>query len=618
MNPSSKIGKLFSPSRAPCRAGSWTALLVLGLALAATGGVFPARGDESSVSASLVEAVVDAGQPAEYHIDITNGRPDEAPPAPAVEGLTITYTTETQSRQYSFNGAVHSAATYTYVYSIETSVPGRFVIPRQEVQVGHATLTVPAVTLNVMGGTTGRGTPASQSYFVRLVVAKNSAYIGESIPAEVRVYFGWDVQAKVEPSPVLNGDGFSQQKFTPPQTSVALFDGEQYRVVTYKTAVAGVKTGTVSIGPAEVTPSVVLPRRRRTALADPFFDDPMSGLAQGPPRQVTLDSEPVTVEIQPLPPGKPPDFSGAIGQFKLEAQADPRKAATGDPVTRRLLLRGQGNFDRIEPPVLTDDTGLRTYPPAAKFTADDEVGLSGLKSFEQVVIAESARTSLPGYRFNYFDPVSGLYQTLETPAAAVAITGATIATPTPAATVAASSTPTPRPSPAPERKRDLLYIRQDFGPPRTSAAFLPLYRRVGFWEVQGAGACLLLGLGASARWRRRARDEVMRRRAELQRQRASLHRTLRGENTGRVDFYAAARRLAQLRAAAGSSQPEADLTPAEICATKPLPPEVAGSLAEIFHRYAELAYSGGAKAQEPIQAEERRTVLATLASLSKK
>ncbi len=466
MNPSSKIGRLPGAGRRGVspRAGSWAALVLVLVLTAAPGGMTPARGDEPSASASLVEAVVEAGQPAEYHINITGGRLDEAPPAPAVEGLTITYTTETQSRQYSFDGAVHSATTFTYVYSIETSAPGRFVIPRQEVSVGHETLTVPAVTLNVMGGTSGRGMPARQSYFVKLVVAKNRAYLGESIPAEVRVYFGWDVQAKVDPSPVLNGDGFSQQKFTPPQTSVGQLDGEQYRIVTYKTAIAGVKTGPVSIGPAEVTSSVALPRRRRTTLSDPFFDDPMGGLIQGPPKQVTLDSEPVTAEIEPLPPGQPADFSGAIGQFKLAAEAEPRKAATGDPITMRLLLRGEGNFDRIEPPVLTDDAGLRTYPPAAKFKADDEVGLSGLKSFAQVVIAESARTSLPGYRFNYFDPVSGRYQTLETPPAAVAITGATIAVPT-AVAAAEISAPTPRPSPAPVPKNDLRYVRGDFGRP---------------------------------------------------------------------------------------------------------------------------------------------------------
>jgi hypothetical protein len=596
--------------------------------LAATGPSL-ARGDDAAVSATLVEAVVDAGQPAEYHIDVTGGRAgDEAPPAPAVEGLSITLAGQTQSRQYSFDGSVHKETIRTYVYSIETNRPGTFVIPGQDVRVGNETLKVSPVTLNVMGGASASraggaaGMPARQSYFAELIIPKKSAYIGESIPAEVRVYFGWDVQAKVDPSPILNGDGFSVQRFTPPQTSVTRIEGEQFRVVTYKTALAGVKTGIISVGPAEVTPVVRLPRaqpRRRPGepYDDPFSTDP-SGLAQAPAKEVTLRSDPVTVEIKPLPPGKPTDFSGAVGQFSLEAEADPRKAATGDPVTMRLELHGQGNFDRIEPPLLMDDAGLRTYPATAKFKADDEVGMSGVKNFEQVVIANAARSTLPGYRFAYFDPAAGDYRTIETQPAAVTITGAPVASPAPSdpepSPAAAQATPPPKPrAPA-----DILYIRTDFGRPRDPAAFAPVYRRAIFWEFQGGAALLLVSAAAANQWRRRSRDEAMRRAAELGRQRASLQRTLRQANTGRADFYSAARRLAQMRAAAASSQPDAHLTPQEICAAKRLPTDVAGSVEQIFHRHDELIYSGRDKAQEPVPPEERRSVLATLETLGKK
>jgi hypothetical protein len=629
MSLSSKIGSLIRRCRRPASRGALPALLAALLLV----GAARVHGEGPSAAANLVEPVVDAGQPAEYHIEVTNGRPDSAPPAPAVEGLSISYAGQSQSRQYSFDGSIHSSTTYTYVYSIETSRAGKFVIPSQDVRIGQQTFSVAPVTLNVMGGDNsgggnggggGRGTPARQSYFAELVIPRKSAYIGESVPAQVRVYFGWDVQAKVDPSPILNGDGFSVLKFTPPQTSVAEIEGEQFRVATYKTALAGVKTGTISVGPAEVSPVVRVPRaqgRRRLGdpYDDPYFNDPLSGLRQGPAKQVDLHTEPVAIEIKPLPAGKPAEFSGAIGQFKLEAEVDPHKAATGDPVTVRLFLRGQGNFDRIEPPVLQDDTGLRTYPPTSKFKADDEVGLSGVKTFEQVLIADSARATLPGYRLSYFDPATGRYEVLETPPVAVAISGATIASPAPTLTTAALPSPTPRATPRAERRapEDILYIRGDFGRERDALAFVPLYRRTGFWEVQGGAALFILVLAGVARARRRARDEAIRRAAELQRQRVSLNRTLREENTGRVAFYSAARRLAQLKAAAASSEPEADLTPEEICETKRLPPEVAGSVEEIFQRHDELAYSGRAKAQEPVPAEERRAVLATLETLGR-
>jgi hypothetical protein len=595
MIPCSKIGK---------RAGLRLAALfsVLLLSWAAAGALTARAAEEASAAASLVEAVVEAGQPAEYHLDITNGQPDEAPPAPTVEGLSISYAGPSQSRQYSFDGTVHIARVYTYVYSIETSRAGRFLIPGQEIRVCQRILSVAPVMLNVMGAGTRGGTAASQSYFVKLVIPQKSAYVGESIPAEVRVYFGWEVDAKVDPSPVLNGDGFSQQKFTPPQTSVEEVAGEQFRVVTYRTVLAGVKTGPVSVGPAEVTPTVRLPRtlsRRHSSFEDPSLNDPLSGFRTGPPKQVTLDSDSVVIDIKPLPPGQPTEFSGAIGQFQLETTATPARAATGDPVTLRLTLRGHGNFDRIEPPALVDQTGLRTYPATAKFKPADEVGLSGIKTFEQTVIARFARASFPGYRFGYFDPATGRYEVIETPPRPVAITGPAIASPTPAvAALAALSSPPPRLAGRPAFPGGLR-IRSDFGRHRDAADFRPLYAHAGFRRVAGAAALGMLLLGVLVRWRRRAGDEALRRRATLQRHRADLRRTLQAEGTGRAAFYSAACRLAQLQA------------------TTPQSPQIASSIAQIYQRHEELAYSGHNAAPAPLPAAERREVLAALANLER-
>ncbi len=581
-----------------------------------------ARAQDASVSAGLVEPSVDAGQPAEYHIDVTDGHVEEAPPAPAVSGLTITYAGQSHSTQITggFGSGFHSTETTTYIYSVETREPGRYVIPGQEIRSGRDRLTVPAVTLEV-GGTGGAGAGGNsgrQAFFAELLIPKKDAYVGESIPAEVRVYFGADVGVgQLDASPEVTGDGFSVQKFTPPRMSMEMVDGVRYRVISYKTSLAGAKTGTLTVGPVRVNPVIQLPRpqiRRRSnfndPFDDPFFNSPFGAFNRQPPRQVTITADPVSVEIKPLPPGKPAGFSGAIGQFKLEAQADPPKARTGDPVTVRLSLRGRGNFDRISPPELEDDAGLRTYPPTSKFQADDEVGLSGVKTFDQVLIPDGPRRSLPGYRFNYLDPATGRYETVETPPVAVNITGAPLATPTPvpADVAAASATPSPTPKPA---ARDILYIKTDPGHAESPSAFRPLYRRRAFWYPQCA---LLLAGAAFAIGRARARGDQLAA-ARLRRQQAELNRALRAQRTGRGEFYSAARQLAQLKAAAALGRPGADLSLDEIRHAPGLPPEAAQSVGEIFHRHEELAYSGAHVTDEPVPAEERREVMAALASI---
>src|SRR5207244_7840114 len=52
------------------------------------------------------------------------------------------------------------------------------------------------------------------------------------------------------------------------------------------------------------------------------------------------------------------------------------------------------------------------YPPSSKFKQDDEVGLSGTKTFEMVLSPNEKKQGLPLLAFSYFDPVKEQYVTL--------------------------------------------------------------------------------------------------------------------------------------------------------------------------------------------------------------
>ena len=111
MNPLRKIGRTAAP------------LLALAAVLAVSPPAGGAQSGDATVSASLVDPSVDAGQPAEFHIDVVNGRPDHPPSMPPVDGLTINYSGESQSQRINFGSGfqMERTVTTTYVYSIETS-----------------------------------------------------------------------------------------------------------------------------------------------------------------------------------------------------------------------------------------------------------------------------------------------------------------------------------------------------------------------------------------------------------------------------------------------------------------------------------------------------------------
>lgn len=595
--------------------------LFIGLALAP----LAAWADGPSASATLSDTSAEPGQTVEYRIDVTGARGGEPPKAPQVDGLTITATGRSSSMQMtgSMGGGMQVVSTTSYTFNVEAARAGRFVIPGQQIDTGAGgAVRVEPVTLTIVGSG-GSGTAAAdpdRSIFAQLELGKASAYVGEAVPVEVRAFFGMKVvPVNIDPNVVLDGEGFTTQKFTQPKQDVQTVNGVKYRVVTYRSAVAGAKTGSLPITLADLNAVVRLPRtpsRGRPAFSNPFDDDPFFrdqfGAFNTVPRQIKLRADPQTLEIKPLPPGAPADFSGAIGTFTMEADAEPRKAQAGDPVTAHVHLSGRGNFDRVGAPIISDDQGLHLYPPSAQFKADDPSGLSGTKTFEQAIVSQTGRQSLPGYRFSYLDADTGKYVSIKTEPLAVKIEGPAtpLATPTPNPAFAPAASPTPSPTPAPVQKpRDILYIRSDAGP---SADFTPVYRQRKFWLIQGLIAAALAAGGVLMWGRRSSRKDVARRTAESQRRQAELLRTLRTEGTARRDFYLAAARLAQLKAGAAAGRPGEHLTLAEVCAAQPPGSPVTASLEQIFHRHDELAYSGGAAAQEPVPPEERRTVLETL------
>jgi len=124
-----------------------------------------------------------------------------------------------------------------------------------------------------------------------------------------------------------------------------------------------------------------------------------------------------------LPSGRPSNFSGAVGSFKIAGDISPNSAAVGDPLTLRMHVTGSGNFDRVDSNMLERLDDWKTYPPKSAFKAGDALGLKGEKTFEQPVIASKPGThTLPALAFSYFDPATHRYETAHSAPLDVTIT----------------------------------------------------------------------------------------------------------------------------------------------------------------------------------------------------
>ena len=577
-----------------------------------------AQAAEVSVKASLSRSVTVIGEPVQLQIKITNAKRAGNPPDVAVDGLDIRYAgPSTNSVMRLDQNGFHSETTTVQVYQVTAAKNGTFTIPAVEVDADGKKYKTEPVTLTVQASAVEDAARPQAQGKLEIILPKNTAYVGEMIPVELRLIVDARVRWQVVAMPEISGEGFTKQKIPEPRRPQhATKDGRDCDVLVFKTAITPGKAGKISIGPGEVVYNVQVPRARRSGprsmfdlLDDDAFGDPLFAQTQ----QIKVKAEPVELTVKPLPAaGRPRDFSGAVGTFQFSAAGSPGQVKVGDPVTMKLRVSGRGNFDRVEAPALKDATGWRSYPPSGTFKKEDsdEIGLSGTKTFEMAVIPEETKTQMPMFTFSFFDPEAEKYVTLVSEPAALKVDGAKVAPPppVPSATIPADEPKTAPDTPkGPPNPTDILGPRYDAG---ARKSFTPLYERWEFWMVQaGLLAALFVLIGFRVRGRPNA-DAA--RCAELRREKAALLAKLRRSDLAHAEFFDAAARVAQIDTALATG---ADAAGVDVTAARALAGADAATaevIDEIFNARAELLFAGGGRDEGRVSGDERARVLAAL------
>ena len=588
-----------------------------------------ASAEEPSVTAVLTSSEAAVGQMVQLQIQVKGDRNVAAPSAISVDGLEIQSTGQMQSfemRNFNMTSSV------TLTYSILPLRAGRFVIPPQTIRAGSTSLRTPELTLNVTdspnqsAGSNRPGDPADpkKSTFAELIVPKTTAYVGEMIPIVVRV--GFELQTRVRNIPPeidLPGQGFTKQKMRASEARQVI-GGKTYNIVTYKTAIAAARTGPIEIGPVEVPAVVLIPQSQRNRpfpqnplnMNDPldsFFNDPW--LMGSVPREIKLRTEGVNIEVKALPPNAPPSFSGAVGNFTMTADASPKSVQMGDPITVTAKISGRGNFDRVTGPSFEDEKGWHKYPPSADFKQDDDVGISGAKTFETVLSPNERKDKIPAQLFTYFDSLKEQYVTLRTEPIPVRVEGGTApaapAATAPTAATASGSAAAPSAVPKP---RDILHQLTDL--PAAPQSFTPLFARRSFWLAQLFPFLALLGYVGWKIRRAHLDNREAQRREALQHEAAALQRSLRSEDTPPQEYFSRASRAIQLKTALARNL-DPNTVDAEIAASAfHADEETRRRLHHLFEKSDEVRYSGsGGNGIRPIPPETRTEVLDLIESL---
>jgi hypothetical protein len=430
----------------------------------------------------------------------TRGMPQLA----AIPGLqTVGGTATSSSYTQRPDGQMESVQTYSV--PMRATREGEIQIPSFTVEAGNQRLVSPPITLKVLreDPTTPPASLGNQSAFLWLVLPRQEYFLGEIFTVELRLYVGPGVRNidGYQP-PQLQGEGFSAGPWRQAQNYQRQVGDRMFTVVPIVCQVIPAKSGLLKIG--AMNTAVIL---NPPDAFEGFFG------RRSNTERVALALAEQEFRILPLPEeNRPADFTGAVGQFTMAVNVGPTNVATGDPITVRVQISGRGALDGLNLPPQNSWRDFKTYPPTAKVEPTDQLGLQGVKTFEQIISPESTDIQeLPPLTFSFFDPETKTYRTLTHPATKLTVRpGGAAVVPSVAANL------NPNASDAAVQPVDIVPIKQRLG--KTYASTAPLLTQPVFLVVQSVPVLAFL---AAFVWRRRT--DALANNPRLRRQRQVEH-----------------------------------------------------------------------------------------------
>jgi hypothetical protein len=419
--------------RAPCTPrkplGLHLTLLFLFAVIGSAAGMY-LKADEVTFKAAAPDAVVMGQQfRLTYTLNVDDGRELRAPDLADFEVLMGPTSSVSRSIQF-INGAQTSSVTQTFTYILMPKKEGTFNVAPATIKVKNANYVSNALVIKVLppdpSGTTGNrqggegNQPATsptgignEDLFIRMNVSGRSVYEQEGFLVTFKLYSLLDV-AGVPSLKFPEFEGFLAQDIeVNPQWTLENYNGRNYHTAVLKqTFLYPQHSGKITIESGKFDVVVRMRTQKRVrSIFDDFFDS-----YQDVKKELT--SPAVTVDVKPLPPGKPASFNGAVGNYTMKASINPTNMKVNEAVTVTVTLSGSGNIRIAKNPEVAFPNDFEVYDPKVDTKIKTTTaGTNGTKTIEYMAIPRYAGDfAIPAVTFSYFDPKDGTYKTLRSDA----------------------------------------------------------------------------------------------------------------------------------------------------------------------------------------------------------
>lgn len=248
-------------------------------------------------------------------------------------------------------------------------------------------------------------TNPNEAFFIQVEVDKTEVYEGEQVTASWYIYTRGQMESLDRLKfPDLKGFWKEIIEEVPSiQFSEEIINGVVYkRALLASHALFPIKAGTAVIDEYKIKSRVRMPSQS------------FGGFGFGQAYEYTKSSARVKIHVKPLPTeGRPADFSGAVGQFEVNASVDNPSVMVNQPFSLKVRFEGTGNAKLIELPAIEWPKTVEVYDTKseAKFFKNGR----SYKEFEVLLIPrEEGELKIPPISVGTFDPQAKKYVHRET------------------------------------------------------------------------------------------------------------------------------------------------------------------------------------------------------------
>ena len=337
----------------------------------------------------------------------------------------------TQRNVQIINGKTTSTNSVTFTYILMAKAEGEYTIPGASITADGNQMVSNAVTIKVIpadkttssqgggnGNTSASGrqgkTIANDDLFITATVNKTKVYEQEAFLLTYKIYTAVDLRM-FDNVKLPDFKGFHSQEVELPNNrrwGLEHYKGRNYQTTVYRQFV---------LFPQQAGKLTIEPARFDASIAQMVeVDDPFEAFFNGGNNYVeikkTLITPRLTIDVQPLPEGKPANFSGGVGEFDISSSINTTNLKTNDAVTLKVVISGTGNLKLLSEPEVKFPEDFEIYDPKVDNKSRlTQEGLSGSKVIEYLAIPRTAGTyKIPAVEFSYFDIKSHSYKTLLT------------------------------------------------------------------------------------------------------------------------------------------------------------------------------------------------------------